>query len=97
MGTNDLVQYLLAVDRINNQIAYLYEPHHPAVIRALSHVFEVSKQKNIEITLCGEIAGDPHFLPLLIGLGLNKFSATGNLLPELKFFGRRFTTEEALV
>ena len=77
LGTNDLVQYLLAVDRINNQIAYLYEPHHPAVIRALSHVFEVSKQKNIEITLCGEIAGDPHFLPLLIGLGLNKFSATG--------------------
>ena len=96
VGTNDLVQYLLAVDRINNQIAYLYEPHHPAVIRALSHIFKVSKQKGVEVTLCGEIAGDPHFLPLLIGLGLNSFSATGTLLPELKFFGRRFTMEEAM-
>lgn len=95
VGTNDLVQYLLAVDRINNQIAYLYEPHHPAVIRALSHIFKVSKQKDVEVTLCGEIAGDPHFLPLLIGLGLDTFSATGTLLPELKFFGRRFNLEEA--
>ncbi|MBT3666172.1 MAG: phosphoenolpyruvate--protein phosphotransferase [Opitutae bacterium] len=95
VGTNDLVQYLLAVDRVNNQIAYLYEPHHPAVIRALLHIFQVSKQKNVEVTLCGEIAGDPHFLPLLIGLGLDSFSATGTLIPELKFFGRRFTTEEA--
>jgi phosphotransferase system enzyme I (PtsI) len=95
VGTNDLVQYLLAVDRINNQIAYLYEPHHPAVIRALSHIFKVSKQKDVQVTLCGEIAGDPHFLPLLIGLGLDSFSATGTLLPELKFFGRRFTMDEA--
>ena len=95
VGTNDLVQYLLAVDRINNQISYLYEPHHPAVIRALMHIFEVSKQKEVGVTLCGEIAGDPHFLPLLIGLGLDTFSATGTLLPELKFFGRRFTSEDA--
>jgi phosphotransferase system enzyme I (PtsI) len=95
VGTNDLVQYLLAVDRINNQIAYLYEPHHPAVIRALSHIFKVSKQKDVQVTLCGEIAGDPHFLPLLIGLGLDSFSATGTLLPELKFFGRRFTMDDA--
>lgn len=95
VGTNDLVQYLLAVDRINNQIAYLYEPHHPAVIRSLKHIFDVSKEKKIEVTLCGEIAGDPHFLPLLIGLGLNILSATGTLLPELKFFGRRFSSQEA--
>ena len=95
VGTNDLVQYLLAVDRINNQIAYLYEPHHPAVIRSLKHIFDVSKEKKIEVTLCGEIAGDPHFLPLLIGLGLNILSATGTLLPELKFFGRRFSFQEA--
>ena len=83
------------MDRINNQIAYLYEPHHPAVIRALSHIFKVSKQKDVQVTLCGEIAGDPHFLPLLIGLGLDSFIATGTLLPELKFFGRRFTMDEA--
>ncbi len=95
VGTNDLVQYLLAVDRINNEIAYLYEPHHPAVIRSLKHIFDVSKEKNVEVTLCGEIAGDPHFLPLLIGLGLDTVSATGILLPELKFYGRRFTLQEA--
>jgi phosphotransferase system enzyme I (PtsI) len=95
VGTNDLVQYLLAVDRINNEIAYLYEPHHPAVIRSLKHIFDVSKEKNVEVTLCGEIAGDPHFLPLLIGLGLDTVSATGILLPELKFYGRRFTLHEA--
>ena len=94
VGTNDLVQYLLAVDRINNEISYLYEPHHPAVIRAIEQIARVSKEKNIEVTLCGEIAGDPHFLPLLIGLGVDALSATSTMLPELKFFGRRFTMAE---
>ena len=94
VGTNDLVQYLLAVDRINNEISYLYEPHHPSVIRAIEQITRVSKEKNIEVTLCGEIAGDPHFLPLLIGLGVDALSATSTMLPELKFFGRRFTMTE---
>ena len=94
VGTNDLVQYLLAVDRINNEISYLYEPHHPAVIRAIEQITRVSKEKSVEVTLCGEIAGDPHFLPLLIGLGVDALSATSTMLPELKFFGRRFTMEE---
>ena len=94
VGTNDLVQYLLAVDRINNEISYLYDPHHPAVIRALQHIISVSKDKKVEVTICGEIAGDPHFLPLLIGLGVDALSATGNILPELKFFARRFTLLE---
>ena len=96
VGTNDLVQYLLAVDRINNEISYLYDPHHPAVIRALKHIISVSKDKKVEVTICGEIAGDPHFLPLLIGLGVDALSATGNILPELKFFARRFTSEETI-
>ena len=95
VGTNDLVQYLLAVDRINNQIAYLYEPHHPAVIRALEQVFEVSKTKGVEVTVCGEIAGDPHFLPLLLSLGVDSLSAAAPLLPELKFFGRQFSYDDA--
>jgi phosphotransferase system enzyme I (PtsI) len=96
VGTNDLVQYLLAVDRINNQIAYLYEPHHPAVIRALEQVFEVSKTKGVEVTVCGEIAGDPHFLPLLLSLGVDSLSAAAPLLAELKFFGRQFSYDDAL-
>ena len=95
VGTNDLVQYLLAVDRVNNRIAFLYEPHHPAVIRSLKSICQVTKEKKKPVTVCGEIAGDPHFLPLLLGLGLNSFSASVPLLPELKFFVRRFTMEEA--
>ena len=94
VGTNDLVQYLLAVDRVNNQIAYLYEPHHPAVIRSLDHVSRVSKDTGRPITVCGEIAGDPHFLPVLLGLGLDHLSCAPPLLHELKFFGRCFTILE---
>lgn len=94
VGTNDLVQYLLAVDRVNNQIAYLYEPHHPAVIRSLQHVSKVAQNSGRPITVCGEIAGDPHFLPLLLGLGLNHLSCAPPLLKELKFFARRFTQSE---
>lgn len=90
IGTNDLVQYLLAVDRINNEIAFLYEPHHPAVLRSLKQVAEVARNKNIPVTLCGEIAGDPHFLPLLIGLGFDSFSASASMIAEMKFFARRF-------
>ena len=95
VGTNDLVQYLLAVDRINNEIAYLYEPHHPAVIRSLRRVFEVGRENDVEVTVCGEIAGDPHFLPLLLALGVNSLSAAAPMLPELKFFARRFSLPEA--
>jgi phosphotransferase system enzyme I (PtsI) len=95
IGTNDLVQYLLAVDRINNQMAYLYEPHHPAVIRAVGHVAEVGRQKGVEVSVCGEMAGDPHFTALLMGLGIDKMSVAPPLIPELKFFARRFTTLEA--
>lgn len=94
VGTNDLVQYLLAVDRVNNQIAYLYEPHHPAVVRSLQHVSRVAQNSGRPITVCGEIAGDPHFLPLLLGLGLNNLSCAPPLLKELKFFARRFTQSE---
>jgi phosphotransferase system enzyme I (PtsI) len=94
VGTNDLVQYILAVDRVNNQIAYLYEPHHPAVIRSLQHVSKIAKETGKSITVCGEIAGDPHFLPILLGLGFDNLSCAPPLLQELKFFGRRFTQKE---
>jgi phosphoenolpyruvate-protein phosphotransferase (PTS system enzyme I) len=95
IGTNDLVQYLLAVDRINNQIAYLYEPHHPAVIRALGYVAEVGSRKGVDVSVCGEMAGDPHYTALLMGLGIDEMSVAPPLIPELKFFARRFTILEA--
>ena len=95
VGTNDLVQYLLAVDRVNNEIAYLYEPHHPAVIRSIRHILQISNEKDIPVTICGEIAGDPHFLPLLLGMGVVSLSASAPLIPELKFFASRFETSES--
>lgn len=91
VGTNDLVQYLLAVDRVNNEIAFLYEPHHPAVLRSLKQVAKVANEKGLDVTICGEIAGDPHFLPLLIGLGFDSFSASSSMAAEMKFFARRFS------
>ena len=94
VGTNDLVQYLLAVDRVNNEIAFLYEPHHPAVLRSLKQVAKVASAKGIPITVCGEIAGDPHFLPLLIGLGFDSFSASAAMVSEMKFFARRFSQDD---
>jgi len=94
IGTNDLVQYLLAVDRVNNEIAFLYEPHHPAVIRSLKHVAKVASENKLPVTVCGEIAGDPHFLPLLIGLGFDSFSASASMVSEMKFFARRFSSED---
>ena len=89
-----MVQYLLAVDRVNNEIAFLYEPHHPAVLRSLKQVAEVARKRKIHVTVCGEIAGDPHFLPLLIGLGFDSFSASVSLVPEMKFFARRFNQKD---
>ncbi len=97
VGTNDLVQYLLAVDRVNNEIAFLYEPHHPAVLRSLKQVAAVAKEKNLPVTVCGEIAGDPHFLPLLIGLGFDSFSASAGKIAEMKFFARRFDLNDVKV
>lgn len=94
VGTNDLVQYILAVDRVNNEIAFLYEPHHPAVIRSLKQIAKVANERNLPVTVCGEIAGDPHFLPLLIGLGFDSFSASATMVPELKFFARRFNIND---
>ena len=95
VGTNDLVQYLLAVDRVNNEIAYLYEPHHPAVVRSIRHILQISNEKDTPVTICGEIAGDPHFLPLLLGMGVVSLSASAPLIPELKFFASRFETSES--
>jgi phosphotransferase system enzyme I (PtsI) len=94
VGTNDLVQYLLAVDRVNNEIAFLYEPHHPAVLRSLKQVAQIAKERSLPITVCGEIAGDPHFLPLLMGLGYDSFSASSSMIAEMKFFARRFSQKD---
>ncbi len=84
IGTNDLIQYTLAIDRIDDQMHYLYDPLHPAVLQLISHVIAAGRQANIPIAMCGEMAGDPRYVRLLLGLGLTDFSMPPNSLLEVK-------------
>lgn len=84
IGTNDLVQYTLAVDRSNERVASLYTPHDPAVLRLIRMVLRAGGRQKIDISLCGEMAGDPMSTILLIGMGLRKFSMSSANIPEVK-------------
>ena len=84
IGTNDLIQYALAVDRVNEKLAHLYEPTHPAVLRLLKMVAEAAHAKNIWVGVCGEMAGDVALVPLLLGLGMDELSAGATLVPRVK-------------
>jgi phosphotransferase system enzyme I (PtsI) len=84
IGTNDLIQYTLAVDRDNDLVNSLYQPLHPAVLRLIQTVTEVAKKANKPVTLCGEMAGDPQYIPLLVGLGLTDLSMNPIALLEAK-------------
>jgi phosphotransferase system enzyme I (PtsI) len=95
IGTNDLVQYTLAADRNNQQVANLYNPADPAVLRLIRQVVEVGKRKEIEVNVCGEMSGEPLYVPLLVGLGLRQLSATPRKIPEIKRVIRQLRTDEA--
>ncbi len=99
LGTNDLIQYLIAVDRLNDKVAHLYEPAHPAVLRTIKQIFDSAKVANIPVGVCGEIAGDPLFTAVLLGMGADSLSMASGLLPELKYYLRKIdrTEAEALV
>ncbi|MCE2441030.1 MAG: phosphoenolpyruvate--protein phosphotransferase [Candidatus Latescibacteria bacterium] len=95
IGTNDLVQYTLAVDRGNERVAYLYDPYHPAVLRLIKSVVDAGHRHDIPVTVCGEMAADPHSCVLLMGLGVDGFSAGPRMIPEIKQAIRSVTMEEA--
>ena len=94
IGTNDLVQYTLAVDRTNEQVADLYNPAHPAVLKLIRDVARAGRRREIPVSCCGEAAGDPGFAPLLIGLGLRTLSVTSGSIPALKRLVRSLTIEQ---
>lgn len=74
IGTNDLTQYIMAADRMNEHISHLYQPYHPAILNIINHVIEVAHEEGKSVGMCGEMAGDPLAIPILLGLGLDEFS-----------------------
>jgi phosphotransferase system enzyme I (PtsI) len=84
IGTNDLIQYLLAIDRTDEAVAHLYDPLHPAVLRLLAHVIQTARKAEIPVAICGELAGDPRMTHLLLGMGLRQFSMHPTQLLEVK-------------
>lgn len=94
IGTNDLIQYLMAVDRVNDRIAHLYEPCHPAVPRTLKKIFDFAHQVQKPVSVCGELAGEAVYVPLLIGLGACELSASPAAIPEIKFLVRHLRYDE---
>ncbi|HPS53571.1 MAG TPA: phosphoenolpyruvate--protein phosphotransferase, partial [Phycisphaerae bacterium] len=96
IGTNDLVQYTLAVDRGNEKVANMFTAAHPAVLRLIKEVIRTGQQNDIPVSLCGEIAGDPEYTLLLLGYGLRKFSCTPLAIPEIKKVIRSVTLTQAM-
>lgn len=94
VGTNDLVQYLLAVDRDNPRVARMYDPYHPAVLRVLRSIAEAADAAGKPVSICGEIAGDHYYTPLLLGLGYRELSMTHVFLPRVKLMVRSFAMSE---
>ena len=84
IGTNDLIQYTLAIDRSDEQVAHLYDPLHPAVLLLLAHVISSAEKAEKPVSMCGEMAGDPNLTRLLLGMGLRQFSMHPAQIPAVK-------------
>lgn len=96
VGTNDLIQYCLAVDRGNEHVAYLYQPLHPAVLKALQMICSAAREAGIPVGMCGEMAGEPLYLLVLLGLGFDELSMNAPGIPRVKRILRQVRREEAV-
>ncbi|MFO8091196.1 MAG: phosphoenolpyruvate--protein phosphotransferase [Desulfatiglandaceae bacterium] len=94
IGTNDLIQYALASDRINEHVAHMFQPFHPAILRMIRHVVLAAGEAGIPVALCGEMAGDPRCIPVLLGLGLNDLSMNAQSIPLAKAIIRGLSIKE---
>lgn len=95
IGTNDLIQYSLAIDRGNNEVAHLFNPLHPAIIRSIKHVADVAADKGIKVFMCGEMANDPINMPILLGIGIDELSMNPQSIPAVKSIIRSIKLEDA--
>jgi phosphotransferase system enzyme I (PtsI) len=96
IGTNDLVQYTLAVDRMNERVADLYQPAHPAVLRLIRNVIEAGRRHGVEVSMCGEMSGEVAYTLLLVGMGLRTFSISPGSIPEVKKVTRAIAMRESM-
>ncbi len=95
IGTNDLIQYALAIDRINERVTYLYEPLHPAVLRLIKQVVDIGHRAGIRVAMCGEMAGEPAYIMILLGLEIDELSMNPLAIPRVKKFIRGSTLKES--
>ena len=95
IGTNDLIQYALAIDRVNERVAYLYEPLHLAVLRLIRHIVKIGHRAGIRVAMCGEMAGDPAYTMILLGLELDELSMNPLAIPRVKKIIRGSTVRES--
>jgi phosphotransferase system enzyme I (PtsI) len=94
IGTNDLIQYSLGIDRTNRHVSHLYQPLHPSLIRSIKHVVDAGHREGIEVSMCGEMAVDPYCLPILIGMQVDSLSLNPQSMPGIKRVMRKLTMDE---